>query len=753
MNRLILLALLLFSVPAWATQYYVSNTGSDSANGLTLGTAWLTIGHANSTLVAGDTVDIVAGSYPESITKGNSGSAGLPITYEAYQGGTVIMDGSETPAGWTLDTGSIYKVTSWSPPYAGFVWQDNYTFLTSEASEGAMIAGSWYYNAGTSTLYVWATDSANPATHTINASWLKVAWYSGADSTNTAKSYITLRGLTIRFYGRAVDAEAGYTSNNWDLESLDVSFAPDEAIWIMGGGASSANWTVNNSNVHQNHGHGIQDNGNNTTITHNTLSYNEFGGAYTNGGAGAILSGSNTGSVVEYNTFSNNGTAYGPGLIIETTAVQNCTVEFNDFYGNRDGGIAFTGGQNCTVAYNQIHDNWRGGSISTAAAISTVTGVVAPTGPSTNNHIYGNTFNNNYGGFYTDSASGSGLVLKNNIFRSAANQTVDMLGTSAVLDYNDYLANTLTMLWNGNSYSTLATFQSASSQDAHSQNVNPIFTSALYGWDGFENWGLTSAGNGGWWSTGSATTATIATSSTQVHSGLFSAKVAWTGTSQNARVYNTVPASNTACEQYALNVTAMAGGTANTDGLNYTFTPRAAPIIVYASASTYKLNLPLTTSSGTTTLTGTTVLNMGTWYTVEFCYIANSATVGGGELWINGTPEVSNFTLNTTEANAAPTRTYVGLNNSASGATSGTIYIDDFRYDTAYIGTRAIDNFALGSGSPAIGTGANLDGTYSVGLINGSTWPSGVILGAQGSPWNIGAYVTPGGSALFSLIP
>ena len=141
MNRLILLALLLFSVPAWATQYYVSNTGSDSANGLTLGTAWLTIGHANSTLVAGDTVDIVAGSYPESITKGNSGSAGLPITYEAYQGGTVIMDGSETPAGWTLDTGSIYKVTSWSPPYAGFVWQDNYTFLTSEASEGARCAG------------------------------------------------------------------------------------------------------------------------------------------------------------------------------------------------------------------------------------------------------------------------------------------------------------------------------------------------------------------------------------------------------------------------------------------------------------------------------------------------------------------------------------------------------------------------------------------------------------------------------------
>ena len=54
-------------------------------------------------------------------------------------------------------------------------------------------------------------------------------------------------------------------------------------------------------------------------------------------------------------------------------------------------------------------------------------------------------------------------------------------------------------------------------------------------------------------------------------------------------------------------------------------------------------------------------------------------------------------------------------------------------------------NLTLQAGSPAIGAGANLGSTYSLGLLPASVWPSGVILASQAPAWNIGAYVTPGG--------
>src|SRR5947209_6722436 len=45
------------------TTYYVATTGSDSNNGLTPGTAFLTFTKADSVLVAGDTVLVQPGTY------------------------------------------------------------------------------------------------------------------------------------------------------------------------------------------------------------------------------------------------------------------------------------------------------------------------------------------------------------------------------------------------------------------------------------------------------------------------------------------------------------------------------------------------------------------------------------------------------------------------------------------------------------------------------------------------------------------
>ncbi|MBU1746446.1 MAG: right-handed parallel beta-helix repeat-containing protein [Chloroflexi bacterium] len=73
--------------------YYVSPAGDDHHPG-TIAQPWQTIQKAADTLVPGDTVYIRAGTYPERVIPQHSGSAGSIITYVAYPGETVTLDGT-----------------------------------------------------------------------------------------------------------------------------------------------------------------------------------------------------------------------------------------------------------------------------------------------------------------------------------------------------------------------------------------------------------------------------------------------------------------------------------------------------------------------------------------------------------------------------------------------------------------------------------------------------------------------------------
>jgi len=91
---LIAVILLMTSLPAFATTYYVRLGGSDSNLGTsnTDAGAWQTIGKCSSTMVAGDSCNVQAGTYNERVTSmSNAGSAGNLITYLAS--GTVNMKG------------------------------------------------------------------------------------------------------------------------------------------------------------------------------------------------------------------------------------------------------------------------------------------------------------------------------------------------------------------------------------------------------------------------------------------------------------------------------------------------------------------------------------------------------------------------------------------------------------------------------------------------------------------------------------
>lgn len=76
----------------YCATYYVSPSGNDSSTG-SLAQPWKTISKAASTLVAGDTVYIRAGTYIEQVIPSNSGSSSSPITYTNYPGESPVIDG------------------------------------------------------------------------------------------------------------------------------------------------------------------------------------------------------------------------------------------------------------------------------------------------------------------------------------------------------------------------------------------------------------------------------------------------------------------------------------------------------------------------------------------------------------------------------------------------------------------------------------------------------------------------------------
>jgi uncharacterized repeat protein (TIGR01451 family) len=142
--------------------YYVAPTGNDSWAGTEV-QPWRTIQHAANTLVAGDTVYIRAGTYPEQVTPFNSGGAGNYITYAAYPGETVTIDGASItlPAYETglfeLDTKSYIRISGLriinARPNA------NNAGIYVDNSSHIIIENNYTYNTVSSGIGVWNSNN------------------------------------------------------------------------------------------------------------------------------------------------------------------------------------------------------------------------------------------------------------------------------------------------------------------------------------------------------------------------------------------------------------------------------------------------------------------------------------------------------------------------------------------------------------------------------------------------------------------
>lgn len=161
----------LIPVPPVET-YFVASTGND-ANPGTIDQPWQTIQKAANTLTAGSIVYIRSGIYHERIVAKNSGNPGAEITYAAYPGETVTIDGDgiilpDDLAGlFEIENKTYIRVTGLrfinSGPFA------NDAAILVKDSNHITIENNATFNTMSSGIGVWGSQNIVVAGNTVEA--------------------------------------------------------------------------------------------------------------------------------------------------------------------------------------------------------------------------------------------------------------------------------------------------------------------------------------------------------------------------------------------------------------------------------------------------------------------------------------------------------------------------------------------------------------------------------------------------------
>ncbi len=483
LKRLLILALLALPPSASAAAYYVDNcvaVGNDSNNGTAPSTPWLTVGKVNaSTLLPGDSVLFQRTcTWREQLTPPSGGSPTAPITFGAYGAGALpVLNGSSLVTGWTLSSGSIYYASaSWSP---NLVFQDGAS-LTLETSTAAMVAGSFYYDPTASRLYVWATDSASPATHAIEASHYGATYYGLIFINNL--SYITIDSLHLTKYNYNGVEIAG-TSSNITIQNSSFDYGYQNDVTTAETTATYSNINVLNNSF--SHGgiartrtsgpgaaaEGVAVNGfgfQGGSIKGNTIGPSPAEGIQVLAGAQNVEIASNSVS----NALVGIYVSAGYGTNADT---QNITVRYNKVFNSsiHNYQIALENGANINGVdfYGNVSDTATGGDC-------LLFGYAGP-GTIKNAHVYNNTFVNcNNGVEAFGPTSDASNQFKNNLISVSGSGypwvQQDPNDSNYSPDYNLlYKSGSSSAInWLGSAYA-LAAFQSGKSKMMHSLSADP----------------------------------------------------------------------------------------------------------------------------------------------------------------------------------------------------------------------------------------------------------------------------------------
>jgi len=479
---------LLFSFPAFGADYYVSKSGNDNNPG-TEASPWLTLKKAGNSARAGDTVCFKAGVYKGPLRPMNSGTPDNYITFRTFGSDEVIIEGGYEVTGWSVHSGAIYKA-SWDSnwlksEYSGISGETGYVnvdrifdedhWLKPITSLNEMVNGSWYYDISGKLLYVWLSDSSNPSTHTVLST--KSYYLSDNGIKIDRASYIKIYGFKVRM--ACFNIQVFSPQHHIEISNVEV-FGGYDSI-RLNKGASYV--TLDNVNVHNNIGHGIQCNASYCTIKNSDIHHNGAVSWSRWGGCGIVLLGDN--NTLKDCTIHGHGLAgaFGAGVALETWGTDGAAgpdtshdnlVENNKIYGNTGQcGIYVTGADKNKIIRNIIHNNTygievvsggQGGSTTEAQRLAE------------NNMIYNNTIaNNSYSGITLRNEANGSKIINNIFYKNGSFELRIDSASSPNLNFNDYYNERGALFsWSGNSYA-FDSYKTASGQDSNSIWADPKF--------------------------------------------------------------------------------------------------------------------------------------------------------------------------------------------------------------------------------------------------------------------------------------
>jgi len=415
------------------TNYYVATTGKNTNNG-SIEVPWQTIQYGVSQLNAGDTLNIMAGTYLGKIDLSTSGLINEEITIRNYNNDNVIINGLTL-----LDYEYLLKIENVNYiNISGLKFQD-YQKLDAIGilvinSSNISILDNEFSNIDYSTTAIGQTPNASQNSQPIIVF--------GRDPLNSITN-LAINGNIIH------DCETGWSeclSINGNIDGFEVknnhiydnTNIPIVAIGHEGECSDpildqARNGLIKNNNIHD-----------------NPSAYAAAGGIYIDGGK----------SITIENNISNNND-YGieigcenKGNIPNDPSASNIIVRNNLIYSNKISGIALGG-------YNYP----KSGKVETTTI--------------TNNTVFNNDTDNSYNGELLISFVENSIV-ENNIFY--ANNTNKVLIMSSKenptlsLNYNLYYSTSgssdIVIEINGIEYNEFSTYQAATSQDLNSNFSN-----------------------------------------------------------------------------------------------------------------------------------------------------------------------------------------------------------------------------------------------------------------------------------------
>jgi len=441
MNKIILSVLVgIISVCSYAqTSYYVATTGNNSNNG-DIASPWQTIQYGVSQLSAGDTLNIMAGTYIGKIDLIVSGVLGQEINIQNYNNDQVIISGSSLPDyEYLLRIENVNYIKIKGLKFQDYQKLDAIGIIVINSSNISILDNE-FSNIDYASTAVGQTPNASQNSQPIIVF--------GRDPLNSINN-LSINGNIIH------DCETGFSeclSINGNVDGFEVknniiynnTNIPIVAIGHEGECADPSLDQARNGLIKKN------------IIHDNPSAYAAAGGIYIDGGKSITVENN-----ISYNNdygieigCENNGNAP------NNPSASDIIVRNNLIYNNKISGIALGG-----------YDYPTSGKV-VAASI-------------TNNTLFNNDTDNSYNGELLISYVENSII-ENNIFYAKNFDKVLIVsnnqGTGLQLNYNLYYhendeSTDIVIEWNGIEYNTFDSFKNATSMDANSVFVNPLFTS------------------------------------------------------------------------------------------------------------------------------------------------------------------------------------------------------------------------------------------------------------------------------------